>query len=127
MKKFMSELFANRLGIVLAALNVCYFASRNFVSYAFSHGDGSECFFVKRYVFQLMRLQCADIMLYINSPALAVSAVLGKVAQSVSADLCVFTHAKIQIVFFAIFVTLQWLFIGQTAKTIARAIRPKNY
>lgn len=117
-------MLANRFGIVLAALNVCYFVSKNFISYAFSHGNGSGCYFVKQYVFQWMRFQCVDIMLYTNSPALVISAMLGKLMQGVSPQLCSFTYAKIQIVFFIILVTLQWLFIGQTAKTIARAIRP---
>ena len=126
MKTFMKELFANRFGIVLAALNVCYFVSTNFASRAFSHGDGSECFVAKRYVFQWLKFQCADVMLYINLPALAVSAVVDKLGQSVSTDLCAFTQAKFQIIFLAIFITLQWLFIAQMAKTIARAIRPNE-
>jgi hypothetical protein len=126
MKKFAVELTSNRFGIVLAALNVCYFISRNFVAYAFSHGDGDKCFFVKQHVFQWMKFQCADILLYINLPALAASAVQGKLMKNLFPDLCSFTHSQFQIIFLMIFITLQWLFIGWTAQTIARAIQQKN-
>ena len=44
MKKFVKELVTNRFGIVLATLNICYLASRNFVYYAFSHGDEDTVF-----------------------------------------------------------------------------------
>jgi hypothetical protein len=126
MKKFVKELMTNRLGIVLAALNVCYFVSRDFVSYILLHGDGSDCFFGESHMFQWMRSQCADLMLYVNSPAFLVLADLNNLMQSVSPDFCNFTHGKIYFVFCFVFITFQWLFIGQTAKIIARAIRPNK-
>lgn len=126
MKKFAVQLMSNRFGIVLAALNVCYFISRNFVAYAFSHGDGERCFFAKRYLFQWIDAQCAEFTLYINLPALMMSAIQDNLMQSVFPDLCIFTQAKFKIVFLMIFIILQWLFIGWTAQSIARAIRPKN-
>jgi hypothetical protein len=126
MKTFIKESFANRLGIVLTALNVCYFVSKNFVGYIFSHNNGGACFFGKSYMYQWMRLQCADVMLYVNSPALVASTVLGELTQGISSGLCNFTQARIQIALSLVFITLQWLFIGQTAKTIARAVRPTH-
>ena len=126
MRKFIAGLLTNRFGIVLAALNICYFVSRNFVSYAFSHGDGDKCFFVKHYAFQWMRFQCAEFMLCINLPAVLTSVVQSRLTQNIFPDLCSFTQAKFQIIFLAFFITFQWLFIGWTAKTIARAVRPNQ-
>lgn len=124
MKKFTKELIANRFGIVLATLNVCYFVSKSFVNFAFSHGEGSECLFVKHYAFQWMRFQCSELMLWINLPAVLASVLQARLTQKVLPDFCSFEQAKFQIAFLLIFITLQWLFIGQTAKTIARAVRP---
>lgn len=126
MRKFIADLMTNRFGIVLAAVNVCYFISKNFVNYVFSHGDGERCVFVKYFEVQEMKLQCAEFMLSINLPALAASAIQSDLTQSFFPDFCGFTQAKFQIIFLAFFITFQWLFIGWTAKTIARAIQPKS-
>ena len=124
MRKFIADLMTNHFGIVLAALNVCYLVSRKFASYAFSHGNGGECVFYKNNAFLTAKSHFADAMFNINSPAAFASLIQGKFTQLVFSDFCFFTHAKLQIVFLALFITFQWLFIGWTAKTIARAIRP---
>jgi hypothetical protein len=126
MKKFIVDLITNRFGIVLATLNVCYFVSRKFVYYAFSHGNNDECMILKHQAFSLMKLHYAETILNINSPAALASLLQGKFMQSVFPDFCVFTHLKIQIVFLIFFITFQWLFIGWAAKTIARAVQPNQ-
>ena len=126
MRKFIVNLMTNRFGIVLAALNVCYFISRNLTGYIFSHGDGDRCVFVKYLVVKGMKFQCPEFMLSINLPALTASVIQGDLTQSFFSDFCVYTQAKFQIIFLAFFITFQWLFIGWTAKTIARAVRPSH-
>lgn len=51
MRNFVKSLVTNRFGIVLAALNVCYFVSRKFVPFAFSHGNQDSCAFYHHNIF----------------------------------------------------------------------------
>ncbi|HEX8287750.1 MAG TPA: hypothetical protein VF556_07145 [Pyrinomonadaceae bacterium] len=125
MRKFVVDLMTNRFGIVLAALNVCYLVSRKFVHYAFSHGS-DECFYFKNSIFFWIKSNYAEIMFNINLPAALASLIQSKLTQTIFSDFCFFTDAKIQIVFLAVFITLQWLFIGWMAKTLASAIQPKQ-
>ncbi len=125
MKKFMKELFANRLGIVLAALNVCYFVAQAPVKFAFSRGD-VNCSTHNYDAFFWVKSHYAQLMFDINLPALLAGFVQGRLMHAVLPDLCVFTHAKFQIISLAVIITFQWLFIGWTAKTIARIIRPAH-
>ena len=81
MRKFIADLMTNRFGIVLAALNVCYLASRKFVSYAFSHGNAGECVFYKNNAFLTAKSHFADAMFNINSPAAFASLIQGKFTQ----------------------------------------------
>ena len=126
MRKFVVDLMTNRFGIVLAALNVCYLVSQKFVRHAFSHGNGDEFIYFYNSVFFWMKVNYTKIMFDINLPAALASLIQGKFTQIFFSDFCFFTGAKIQIIFLAIFITLQWLFIGWTAKTVASAIRPKS-
>ncbi|MCU1290744.1 MAG: hypothetical protein JWN60_2973 [Acidobacteria bacterium] len=126
MKKFIKELVTNRFGIVLAALNLCYLAAQKFVPYAFSHGIGDECTFFRHNVFFWIKLHYNEAMFDINLPAALAALIHGKFTQIIFPDFCFFTHARFQIVAFAFFVTFQWLFIGWTAKTVARLIQPKR-
>lgn len=126
MKTFIKELFANRLGIVLAALNVCYFASRNFINYDFSHGYGKACWFNNHFNIVGLKMQYSEIIFSLNSPAILFSLISTDLMQTIFPYTCGFELAKIHIVFTGFFTVLQWLFIGWTAKTIARTIRPNN-
>jgi hypothetical protein len=126
MKNFVMNLITNRLGIVLAILNVCYLMSEKPVKYAFSHGNVEECFIYNYDAFFWVKFHYAETMFNINLPALLAGLIHGRLVQTVFPDLCVFTHAKFQIIFLALFITIQWLFIGWTAQTIARAVRPKT-
>lgn len=123
MRSFLVGLFTNRFGIVLATLNVCYFVSRKFVHFTFSHGGGDDCLIFNHHIMSWIRMQCATTLLSINSPAIIASAFPGKVMQVVFPDFCTYTQAQFQIAFLLFFITLQWLFIGWAAKTIAQKLQ----
>lgn len=112
MKEFINQLLTNRLGIVLAALNLCYFVSPLFARSVFSQKTD--------YIYYL------DKLLYpANLRAISLS--------MLSADLLNFIFSESGglivgvggFVLFVFFITLQWLLVGWTAKTAARAVRSK--
>ena len=105
MKKFIVNLFLNRFGIVLAALNVCYFA-----------GNGIVPFQPSGMIFFCMNLPAA----------FATICSLGFVRLLLSE--ASFSRLMISVdLFFAFFTVLQWLFIAWIAKTIARKLRPAEF
>lgn len=124
MKGFIKQLVTNRLGIILATLNLCYLVSRHFITYDFSHGYGSACQFTKNFNLIGLKMQYSEIMFFLNLPALFFSLIPGGFISSLFSKVCIFEMAQIQIVLLAFFITFQWLFIGWTAKKIASAIRP---
>ena len=125
MKYFVKGMLTNRFGIFLAALNLCYFMSRNFVHFIFEHkhGEGNCLFFNILIGFDA---GTAKSMLNINSPAIVLSFFPNRFMQVIFSDFCAFTDGKFQVVFLMFFITLQWLFIGWMAKVIARRIQPTN-
>jgi len=126
MKKIVLELLTNRFGIVLAAINLCYLVSQKFVHYAFLNGLFCESLYYRQNIFFRMKEHFSEIMFDINLPAVLAYSVQEKLIQTVFPDFCFFTNAKFQIVFLIFFITMQWLLIGWTAKTIARAVRPNQ-
>lgn len=124
MKNFVKGLITNRFGIVLAALNVCYFLSKNFVQLVFEHTHEENCSVFNHHFLLWMQGSSANLLFAkLNSVAILFSLLPGKFMQMIFPDLCIFTQVRFQIVFFIFFVTLQWLFIGYLAKIIARKIR----
>lgn len=105
MKKFIVSLFSNRFGIVLATVNVCYFASRvhNFRPQPLD-----------------MPFACA------NSPAIIATVFFVDFLNIFIPKLSFQTKEIIGIIFAGAFVTLQWLFIAWIAKTLAAKLRPKK-
>jgi hypothetical protein len=108
MKKFVINLFSNRFGIILAALNVCYFASagRDLMYYPFG-----------------------KIFACINLPAL-ISAMLSLKFFKILTPEISFQTPTLGIILLnillAFFITLQWLFIAWIAKTLSgKWQRPK--
>ena len=122
MKNFVKGLVTNRFGIILAALNVCYFVSRKFVICAFSNRFEDNSIFFGQSVFYWIDVYSAKIMLNINAPAI-IASTFSDVCIKISADFSALTQARFIIVFLMFFITLQWLFIGWAAKTIARKIQ----
>lgn len=124
MKNFVVGLLSNRFGIVLAALNVCYFVSTNMIHVVaeHNHGEGKCVIFYAGILTRLTR-GSAELMMNINSPALILSFFPSKFMQIAFHDLCFFTQAKFQIVFILFFVTFQWLFIAHLARLIAGKIQ----
>lgn len=105
MKKFIVNLFSNRFGIILATLNVCYFASK---------GNG-----ITRHLF-------GKIFVCANFPA-AISAILSlEFVKIFLHELSFPTEMDMVNIFFAFFIVLQWLFIAWIAKTIAQKLRQTN-
>ena len=123
MRNFVKGLVTNRVGIVLAALNVCYFVSKKFVPFIFSHGNEDNCVFYNHQIFSRMKVYCAEVILESNSPAIIAAIFPSKFMQIVFPEFCFFTQAKFQVIFLIFFIIFQWLFIGWTAKTIAQKIR----
>lgn len=106
MKKFNASLFSNRFGIVLAALNVCYFASQ---------GNHVTC------------SPIGKIFVSMNFPA-ALSALFSRELIGIFArPLSIAAKTQIANIFFAFFIVLQWLFIAWLARTIAGKFRPKEF
>ncbi|MEP6902857.1 MAG: hypothetical protein ABJA66_13980 [Actinomycetota bacterium] len=105
MKKFIVNLFSNRFGIVLATLNVCYFASKG-------SGITNQLF--------------GQIFVCAHFPA-AISALLSLgIVKIFLHKLSYPTEMNIANTFFAFFIVAQWLFITWIAKTIAQKLRPKE-
>jgi hypothetical protein len=105
MKQFIKNLISNRFAIVLAALNLCYFASN-----AFSFPSGG----------------LSKIMLSLNSPATILTLVSYKVIQFLFSASSIILYRQAGFFVFSFFIILQWLLIGWTAKTIARRIQPNR-
>jgi len=102
MKSFIVNLFSNRFGIVLATLNVCYFASR---------GNHVAC------------TALGKIYVSVNAPA-AISAILSREFVKIfSHPLSFAAEDNLANAFFAVFIVLQWLFIAWIARTLAAKIR----
>lgn len=102
MKKFIVQLFSNRFGIVLAALNLCYFVSQN--------GD-------------FVRQPLGRIFLSVNSAAGIASLLSVKFIEMFRHDLT--NQMALANFFFVFFCALQWLLVAWCAKTLAASIHPK--
>ena len=105
MKKFIVNLFSNRFGIVLAALNLCYFASKidNFNAYLI----GKLFVLIHFPAAALTLLALEFVQIFVHKIAPAAETTLGNM-------------------FFAAFIVFQWLFIAWIAKTLAQKFRPQN-
>jgi hypothetical protein len=135
MKNLIKGMISNRFGIVLVALNVCYFVSRDVVRYTFEHIHGEKyafetivvekCFLSGDLTLVLIGMHLSKVIELMNLPAILLSIFSNKFINIAFFNVCFFTKAKFEIAFMVFFVTLQWLFIGWTAKAIARRIQPK--
>lgn len=105
---FAKGLLTNRLGIVLATLNICYFAAKSHASV-----------YLPLNVFD-------KIMLAQNLPAGFVSFVAAKNTEFFFHATSWLSFQKVWLPFLLFFVTLQWLFIGWSAKMIARKVRRRK-
>ena len=101
---FAEGLLTNRLGIVLATLNLCYFASSEFIGAHFSLSNFDK------------------IMLSQNFPAIILSFVPNGLIHFLFPQMDWHAVWQITLVFLLSFVALQWLFIGWSAKMIARKL-----
>jgi hypothetical protein len=105
MKNFLVNLFSNRFGIVLAALNLCYFASKiyNFTASPF-----------------------AKIFVCAHFPAVALTIFSLEFVKLFVHKISPLAETTLGNIFFAVFVVFQWLFIAWIAKTVAQKFRPKE-
>lgn len=98
---FINGLLTNHSGIVLATLNLCYFAASGFLEGKF-------------------RLSGFDkIMLSQNAPAIILSFIPHELIHFLFPDLDWLALHYATSAFLLFFVTLQWLFIAWSAKIIA--------
>lgn len=121
-ESFMKSFLTNRLGIVLATLNLCLLASRNFVRYAFS--SPQDCFYLNNNMFfpLLYQTNLTEAFIILNLPAYVLAQIPTSFTIALLGKFCAVTELQIGIVFFAVFVALQWLFITWLAKTLARTV-----
>ena len=124
MKKFLVELFSNRFGIVLAAINLCFFVSSDVVSRVFEHVHGDTCIlFNSRIPSPLVNLQVPDLIMLQNLPALFYSMISSSLFEKLFPGVCAYTHIRFQVFSLLIFIVLQWLFVALIAKTLAAKLR----
>ena len=108
MKKFVVNLLSNRFGIVLAALNLCYFAGKLFV------------------FADLSRNIAGKIYLSLNIPALISSGLLYESLRSFLPELSYDTRFYVIAGFVTVFIVFQWLFIAWIAKASAQKFTQKH-
>jgi hypothetical protein len=108
MKKFIVDLFSNRLGIALAALNLCCFAAVGFSFFGFMRNSPGKYF------------------LALHLPALAAAAVSFEIVRPFAPDLAYAAQMNVKGGFFAVFLVAQWLLIAWVAKTLAGKLRRRN-
>lgn len=98
MRKFFVELFTNRFGIVLATLNLCFFASRinNFNAPPFGK------FFAS-----------------LNFPAIGSTILSVNFIKMFVYQFSLWTEVNLGNIIFAVFIVLQWLFIAWLAGKIS--------
>jgi hypothetical protein len=102
---FTKALATNRLGIVLAALNLCYFTWDGFSVLSSLPGNFDK------------------IMIAQNSPAIILTIFSTETMEFLFSKPLTSVYHPFGLTVFLFLVALQWLFIGWAAKTIARKIR----
>jgi hypothetical protein len=107
MKNLVKGMITNRLGIVLATLNVCYFVANGLPNPAYRLSN------------------FGGIMLTLHTPAIIFTFIPLEAGRLLFSTSYLFSYRQFVLVLFVFFVTLQWLFIGWAAKAIARRIQPK--
>jgi len=105
MRKFIVNLFSNHFGIILAALNLCYFVSKINVFPISPFGKIFACANLPAFASAILSLEFVKI--FIHRPSFSTEEFLGYG-------------------FLAVFIVLQWLFIAWIAKTLAARFRPKE-
>jgi len=107
MKNFVKGLITNRFGIVLAALNICYFVSHNPDS-----------------IRSLVNFD--KLMISLNVPAAVLTVIPMTIIKFLFQMSYEFAYMQFGYTAFLFFVTFQWLFIGWMAKAVAQHIRPNQ-
>jgi hypothetical protein len=108
MKKFVVNLFSYRFGIVLAAINLCYFASKGFG------------------LFDFLRNPSAKYFLSLNFPAAMFAGLSYRVTHIIFPEIPFAAQTSLKGILFAGFIVIQWLFIGWLTKTLAEKFRSKE-
>jgi hypothetical protein len=109
MKKFIVNLFSYRFGIVLAAINLCYFAGK---------GIG---------LFNFFRNPSAKYFLSLNFPALIVAHLSFEIAHNILPEISFEAQTDLKVSFFAFFIVVQWLLIGWLTKIFAEKLRKVTF
>lgn len=125
MKGFIKQLLTNRLGIILATLNLCYMVSSPFFKNLISKGNTGKFSAYVVYENLIINVGSSNIIFAANFPSKIIAAITNNMLILVFPKIGIFGNIFYQLSLFAFFVTFQWLLIGWTAKKIASAIRPK--
>ena len=109
MRKFIGDLLSNRFGIVLATVNVCYFAKLIF-------GKGNLHSIWEQFFYS------------VNMLNLSFSYLFGTFLQNLLPKIDINSTVRLHFafVFVSFFMILQWLFIAWISKTLAAKIRKSN-
>lgn len=105
MKKFVIDLFSNRFGIVLAALNVCYLAAKI------------------QDIVNIPQTFLGKVFVCLNIPAFILSRLAYKIDALLFGEIKYSIQISVKLVLFTLFIILQWLVIAWIARTIAVKIR----
>jgi hypothetical protein len=106
MRKVITELFTNRFGIVLAALNLCFFASR---------------------INNFNAPPIGKLFVYMNFPAIGSTILSLNFIKTFVYQFSPWAEVNLGNVLFASFIILQWLFIALFAKTLARRLQGSKF
>lgn len=106
MKKFIVQLFSNRFGIILAALNVCYLVSRGEV---FAYNALGKYF------------------ISANAPAVSLTVLSLEFLTLFTGRQAPFTEYVMGNILFVFYIVLQWLFIAWFSYALAAKIRQTNF
>src|SRR4051812_48671893 len=109
MRKFIVNLFSNRFGIVLAALNLCYLANQIYGKIDFVPTAFAKFFFI------------------INLPAAFSSYFFYQIISVFFSKFEYRSEVNFKLAFFGVFIVFQWLFIAWIARIITQKLRPKEF
>jgi hypothetical protein len=109
MKKFIVNLISYRFGIVLAAINLCYFAGKGFGLFDFLQNPSAKYF------------------LSLNFPSLIAAGLLFKITHIFFPEISFEAQTNLKVSFFAFFIVVQWLSIGWLTKILAEKLRKVKF
>ncbi|HQU83563.1 MAG TPA: hypothetical protein PKY59_10575 [Pyrinomonadaceae bacterium] len=123
MKGFIKQLLTNRLGIILATLNLCYMVSSPFFKELISKGNVGKFSAYFNYEKLIINAGSSNIIFAANFPSEIIASITDSLLHLFLPKIGIFENGFYQLSLFTFFMIFQWLLIGWTAKKIASAIQ----